>query len=96
MSVLLKIKLTKIILYSLFILAIAVLILAVLNIFVFEQVYMPKESIFIPVDCLQHSESVNKMLDQMGITAVRVLTPQELQEEGKKYIQNVSFENITK
>jgi hypothetical protein len=78
-------KLQVIMIYTLFILAIAALILAVLNIFVLKQYYQPEERLIMPIDCLKYSTSVNQMLDSMGIKGVRVLDPEEFDNNMKNY-----------
>ena len=77
----------------LFILAIATLILAVLNIFVLKQYFKPEEHLIIPRDCLKYSDSVNEMLDSMGVKAVRVLKPEEFTN---KYSRILNITNISK
>ena len=85
MSMLLKIKLTKIMTYTAFILAMAALIVAILNIFVVNHNLKPEEHLLIPVDCLKYSDSVNAMLDSMGVKGVKVLTPEEFDNKVRNY-----------
>ena len=72
----------------LFILAIATLILAVLNMFVLKQYFKPEEHLIMPIACLRDSESVNEMLDSMGVKAVRVIKPEEYE---RKYNQTINM-----
>jgi hypothetical protein len=78
-------KLQVIMVYTLFILAIAALILAILNIFILKQYLQPEKELIMPIACLKYSESVNEMLDSMGVKGVRVIAPEEFDNNMKNY-----------
>ena len=87
---LLQTKIPQIILYALFILSIAVLILAIAQIFAVKHCYKPQERLVMPVECLKYSDSVNSMLDSMGIKAVRAISPDEFAGQTNNRLNSTS------